>query len=80
MTRLLLMKTLSDELQGIDDPRAPISPGMRPVPHPELMRYPLIHERNMQEAIAFAETVVITAIDPVSHLPKLLSGLIPHDL
>ncbi len=64
---LLLMKTLPDELQPVDDPRPPIGPGMRAVPHPELVRHLFFYQGDMQQAIAFGQKIIISAIDPIAH-------------
>ena len=69
---LPLMKTLPDKLQPVNDPRPPISPRMRSVAYPELMRHTLIHQRYMQQTVALAQVVVIAAISSYVGVRKVL--------
>ena len=68
----MLVEAGADEGKGIRDAGTPVGPVMRAVPHAEFVRDLFLRKGDMQQAVAFAEAIVVTAIDPVTYFLQLI--------
>ena len=74
-SQILLVETLTNELQCFRDTGTPIGPVMGAIPYPVFVRNPFFDQGNVQQSISFSKKIVVSAVDPIPYFFQFRSRL-----